>query len=83
MPNYLSDGVFRMPDSWYDPPEYPDPIDCPDCGGSGQVKNDNDEMDDCERCDGEGAIEPEPYEPDPDDARDRWLDQQREEMEGL
>lgn len=79
---YLSDKPFRMPDSYYEPPEYPEPEPCPDCDSTGTVKDADDDLVTCDRCNGDGYIDPEPYEPDPDDERDQMLDRQYEESEG-
>lgn len=69
--SYLNDGkAFRMPDSWYDPPE-PDYWKCPECGAEEQAE------DVCEDC---NEPRPEMDEgPDPDDERDQMLDRQWEE----
>jgi len=83
MLGYPHDYAFRSAEAaWLEPPDGPDDlIECPDCKGEGQFLVGLDEMAECETCDGTGEIEPEPYEEDPDDARDRWLDQQREDRE--
>ena len=61
---------FRMPDSWYDPPEVREWT-CPDCG-----ELITDEVCEC------GTILDEDEGPDPDDLRDLRLDREWEERSG-
>jgi hypothetical protein len=61
--SYLNDGtLFRMPDSWYDPPEVRE-WKCAECG-----EMNTDEVCEC------GEREPDDEGEDPDDARDRMLE---------
>ncbi|HSN11773.1 MAG TPA: hypothetical protein VLS51_06680 [Propionibacteriaceae bacterium] len=74
----LGDAPFRMPDSWYDPPDdRPDLVECPGCKGSGKVSPDEA----CATCEGTGEVEPpdDQDEPDPDLAYDEWRERRLEE----
>ena len=53
--SYLGDTPFRMPDSWYDPPE-PEVWTCTVCGHHG---NEGDECEECEASFDTAALDPE------------------------
>jgi len=70
---YLGDAPFRMPDSYYDPPE-PEVWTCKECGTPGQ---ETDECDECEATYPDAALDPyEAYQDmlaeEADNARDDW-----------
>ena len=69
---YLSDQPFRMPDSWYEPPE-PEPWTCTECG---HRNNEGDECDECEASADGHTLDP--YEAYQDYLADR-ADAEREE----
>ena len=76
MTEYLNTSTFRMPDSYYDPPERTDLVDCPDCKGTGEITEPGHGTGECESCDGTGEVEDDPYEPDPDQERDERADRE-------
>lgn len=78
----MPESGFYPPGAEHDPRapwNQPDAVECPDCGGTGQIAGPDEfgNYDACDRCEGAGVIDPRELEdegPDPDDLRDAELD---------
>lgn len=73
---YMNSENFRMPDSWYDPPEV-EPWTCTVCG---ENNNEGDECDGCGASEDDAALDP--YEAEQDareEESDRRYDERRDE----